>query len=369
MTLLPTLFSRTSTGAINHWFIEVEEDQYRTTYGQLGGAETTTKWTTAKPTNVGRANHRDGNAQALFEAKATWKKKKDSGSFENVEDVDNFVFISPMLAKNWKDREDTVKFPVFCQPKLDGARCVISKEGAFSRKGKPWVTIPHILDELKPLFEKYPDLVLDGELYNHALRDNFNKMMSLIKKTKPTEEDLRESKEIVQFHWYDIASKSDAGFSQRSECIIDRITEFDLFYCIPVATFGCIFKEDLNKYYDEFIAAGYEGQMVRLDKPYEFKRSAGLLKRKEFFDKEYTIIGYKEGRGNLSGTLGGFTCVMDSMVTFDSPVNGTREYLDTIWAERESYIGKMATVKYFSFTPPPKSVPRFPKIIAIRDYE
>jgi len=32
---LPTLFSRTSTGAIQTWTVEVQEDKYRTSYGQV----------------------------------------------------------------------------------------------------------------------------------------------------------------------------------------------------------------------------------------------------------------------------------------------------------------------------------------------
>ena len=43
----------------------------------------------------------------------------------------------------------------------------------------------HILDELQPFFNKYPDVVLDGELYNHDLKDNFEKIISLVRKQKP----------------------------------------------------------------------------------------------------------------------------------------------------------------------------------------
>ena len=97
------------------------------------------------------------------------------------------------------------------QPKLDGVRCVIQSDDveyhepntgrlikakavkAYSRTGKEWKNIDHILEQLKPFFAKYPNVILDGELYNHDLRDNFEKIISLVRKTKPTDEDRLEA--------------------------------------------------------------------------------------------------------------------------------------------------------------------------------
>ena len=58
--------------------------------------------------------------------------------------------------------------------------------------------------------------------------------------------------------------------------------------------------------YQGYTQQGYEGQMVRIDGPYENKRSSKLLKRKEFIDEEYTILGYEEGEGNRTGTVKSF---------------------------------------------------------------
>ena len=75
----PTLYSRTATGAVQIWTIIVDGDSYYTMHGQQGGAIQTTLPTVAVPTNEGRANYRDGEAQALFEAQAAFDKKKKSG--------------------------------------------------------------------------------------------------------------------------------------------------------------------------------------------------------------------------------------------------------------------------------------------------
>ena len=94
---------------------------------------------------------------------------------------------------------------VYMQPKLDGVRCVIQLNDkgaihAYSRTGKQWLNIEHILENLKPFFDTYEDAILDGELYNHDLRDDFEKIISLVRKQKPTADDKTESKKLVQFH-------------------------------------------------------------------------------------------------------------------------------------------------------------------------
>lgn len=117
---LPMLFARTNTGATQSWFIEVVDNKYRTHYGQIDGEIQTTEWTICEGKNVGKKNETTANEQALKEAKATWKKKKESGYFDNIKDIDNDTFTEPMLAKNYDDYKDDLKYPVYSQPKLDG---------------------------------------------------------------------------------------------------------------------------------------------------------------------------------------------------------------------------------------------------------
>ncbi len=79
---LPMLFARTNTGAIQTWTIEVDGNKYRTHYGQLDGAIQITEWTLCVGKNTGKKNATSNEDQAVKEAKATWKKKKESGYFE-----------------------------------------------------------------------------------------------------------------------------------------------------------------------------------------------------------------------------------------------------------------------------------------------
>ena len=125
-------------------------------------------------------------------------------------------------------------------------------------------------------------------------------------------------------------------------------------------------QERLDYLYGLFMECGYEGQMIRMDAPYENKRSKSLLKRKEFVDAEFTILGVIEGNGNLTGKVGKLQFEINGK-PFDSAVNGDWEYIEKLWHSREGLIGKTATVKYFELTE--DGIPRFPKVIAIRDFE
>jgi DNA ligase-1 len=367
MIQLPTLYSRTSNGSVQQWTIEIDGSRTRTYHGKVGGKIVTTEWFDSVPTNVGRANERDGNAQATFEAQACWKKKVDSGCFQDLSKIDTFTFIEPMLAKKWEDRKSKISFPLYCQPKLDGMRAIITRYGATSRNGKPWVTIPHILKALVPVFTAHPDLVLDGELYCHGLHDDFNKISSLIKKTKPSAADLEESAKLIEYHWYDIADNS-LKFLDRNMKIGSICAEYNFTSktpVVPVVTYVARNEQTLDELYGILLEDGYEGQMVRTNEPYEFKRSNTLLKRKEFQDDEYLIVEICEGNGNKSGMAGYATLERADGKRFSSNIKGNHTFLKALLIDAASYVGKYATCKYFNLTP--DGIPRFPYVIGFRD--
>ena len=363
MVQLPTLYARTNTGATQTWTVQVEDDKFRTTFGQVDGKQQTTEWTVAKPTNEGRANARDEFEQARFEAEAIWKKKKDSGYFTSVSDIDSFTFVEPMLAKNFDDYKDKIEYPVYSQMKLDGIRCIISKDGMYSRNGKVINSCPHVREELQYVFDQYPHMILDGELYCDKLNNDFNKICSLVKKTKPTTEDLKEAATTIQYWLYDIV---DTGltFSERIQFISKLIKPVDTIRVVPTEIANNI--DTLNNLYGYYIEEGFEGQMVRLNSTYENKRSKNLLKRKEFQDSEYTILDVIEGEGNKSSMAGAMLFKNELGIEFTSNIKGDRAFIKEIWDNKNDYIGKEATIKYFNLTPDNK-LPRFPYVIKIRE--
>ena len=86
----------------------------------------------------------------------------------------------PMLAYPVSSKPIDYSKPIFIQPKLDGVRCIIQCDDdgyvtAYSRTGKIWRNVDHILEELYPFFDKSPNVILDGELYNHDLREKLKR--------------------------------------------------------------------------------------------------------------------------------------------------------------------------------------------------
>ena len=108
--------------------------------------------------------------------------------------------------------------------------------------------------------------------------------------------------------------------------------------------------------------------MIRLDKPYENNGSKSLLKRKEFQDAEYKVLDIDEGNGNRKGTAKHLVCICSKTnKVFHSNIKGDFEYLKEILENKDDYIGKYATIKYFQLTP--DGIPRFPYALSFRDYE
>lgn len=363
---LPTLYSRTSTGAVQEWTIEIQGDKYRTTHGQTDGKKQTTEWTVVTPTNVGRSNEREGDQQADFEARAVWKKRTERGYYENLKDIDKPPFIEPMLAQKYEDRKDEITFPLWSQPKLDGIRCICTRQGMFSRNGKKIVSAPHIYASLQRFFEKNPDITLDGELYADKLANDFNKICSLVKKQKPSPDELEESKQKIEYHIYDVLDIT-LKFSERIDWLWKNITHDGSIKL--VTTHHVENTTKLDTLYELYLAESFEGQMIRVDAPYEQKRSKNLLKRKEFQDAEYRIVGIGEGLGNRSSMAGYAIMENKDGTSFRSNIKGTHEFLTELWKNRssEEVMGAYATVQFFNLTP--DGVPRFPYITAIRNYE
>ena len=281
----------------------------------------------------------------------------------------------PMLAYPVSDKPIDYTQPVFMQPKLDGVRCLIQAEKlpfdmgyepvAYSRTGKKWKNIDHILQSLKPFFQDYPNVILDGELYNHALKDDFEKIISCVRKQKPTDADKAESRKLVQFHCYDIVDES-LLFADRIQWLQTNLKPT---YGIKIVqtTKGICSNDQANAFQDLNLKAGYEGSILRLNTEYQCKRSHSLRKFKDFHDAEATITDWVEGKGKRKGTIGKFMAIDADGNEFGMPVMDNFKKLQTMFKEMQSWVGKEATFTYFERTK--ANSYRHPLFKAIRDYE
>jgi DNA ligase-1 len=367
---LETIYKKTKTGATQEWTIEVVGNKYRTHSGQVGGAITTNEWTICYGKNVGRANETTDKEQTMAEAVAKRTKKLESGYFENIKHINKTQYFEPMLAAKWEDCKDKVTYPIASQAKLDGIRCIVTKDGMFSRNGKPILSAPHIRESLEGLFKKHPDLIFDGELYADKFANDFNKIVSLVKKTKPTDADLKESEKQIEYHIYDLPSSNNNFIKRMYDLGILFSTYLNLHpYCRIVETYSCNNEDEVMELYGGYVEKGYEGQMLRIDGKYENKRSKNLLKHKSFVDDEYTILDIVEGEGNRTGTAGYMVFETIDGKPFKSNVKGTWDETAEMLKSKKKLIGKQATIKYFNLTP--DGIPRFPYVINIdrNEYE
>ena len=362
---LNPLYKRDSKGKVRVWTMQVGYDNenvagIRTISGLVDGQKVTSEWNLTEAKNVGRSNATTAKTQAEFEAQAEWTKNVDKDYFVDVNAIDSYVAFKPMLA------HDFTKTPVtsgITQPKLDGIRMVVNTRGLYSRSNKPIVAVPHIAEALAEFIKDHPTVTLDGELYNHELKDNFQKITSLVRKTVNLGADeLAESKELVQYHIYDMfdSANPDMTFMQRYNWIQKNVHLMNkkAVGIHLVASAICETSEEIDIMYGEYTTAGYEGQMVRQDTVYENKRSKGLLKRKEFITEEYQVVEVHEGQGNWAGYAKRLTLKMPNGTTFSSGIRGSPAKLKELL---ENPNIDWATCRYFELSN--DGVPRFPVTI------
>ncbi len=342
MKTLPVLYKLTSTGAVQVWTIGVDEAVIVVEHGQRGGKMQHTEETISQGKNLGKANATTPAQQALAEATSKWEAKIKKGYVEQLDraeagasDVEGGF--DCMLAHKFTDHGHKMTWPGYVQPKLNGHRClaVITQGRAqlFSRTRKPILSCAHIVTELEKMYPTQ-DLLLDGELYNHTYKDNFEGLTSLIRKPRASEGSTN-----IQYWVYDVPSAD--PFSVRSARLRAGPAYVKATETIRVAD-----VEELMIAYARFTADGYEGAMARAaSQPYEGKRSYSLQKIKEFLDADFPVVGCKEGRGGLAGCAI-FVCALPTGGTFDVKMKGTREQLAAYFSQPTLWTGQTLVVKY-----------------------
>jgi DNA ligase-1 len=361
ITTTPPLYKRDSKGGIRMWCGEVSESNgnyyWRTITGLLDGKQIESGWKIVEQKNIGKANETSLQSQAEAEMNASFNNKLDRGYFRSKSDIDSFDKIKPMLAAKYEDAKfDWGTTQYFSQPKLDGIRCIARANGLWSRSGKEILGVPHIADSLKPYFDENPYAILDGELYNHDLKHDFNKITSLVRKTKPTSSDITLSEKLVEYHVYDLISSPTMLFNDRTT-VLQSLSDYKSIKTVPTHTVDGV--DHLDKLYGQYTVDGYEGQMVRTNDPYQQnKRSKSLLKRKEFVTEEFKVVSVEEGKGSWAGYIKRFVLEKDG-VLFGSGLRGNQELLKDMFESETK--PDWATIRYFHLTP--DGIPRFPVAI------
>ena len=340
------LYKLDTKGKPRVWWIEYDDEKYRTHSGILDGKIVTSGWIYSEEKNIGKANHTKVYEQVNLEIGAEYEKKMYQGKYHTSleEAASGAKFVEAMLAHKFSLAKNT-QYPYISQPKLDGVRCLVSKYHMQTRNGKDFVSCPHILEELTSFFKKFPDAVLDGELYNHDLKHDFEKIVSLVRKTKPTPEDIADTKKYVQYHVYDIITPEPMSYTNRYNIISGYISGMQSIKLVHADLVNN--KDEVNTLMAEYLEKGYEGQMIRIDDiPYEHKRSNSLLKNKEFDDGEFKIINIVEGVGNWAGMAKSVEILLEDGSTQSSGMRGSFDFAKEIIENREKLFDTTVTVRY-----------------------
>lgn len=353
------IYKKDSSGKIRYLSISVDGSVVVQESGVVGSNNPVINRSACMAKNIGKVNSTTPEEQALVEAQAKLVEKMRLGYFNTIEEAQEKGgqdFLLPMLAKDFKKEKGKIKFPCYVQPKLDGMRALGSVDNLISRTGKVIDTLSHLdLSDLE-------DVILDGELYAHGI--SFQENMKLIKKYRPG------LTEQVKYHVYDIVM--DAPFSLRTAILRNTVLELYSEKIEVVPSYRVYNFYDIDTFHQQFIAAGYEGTIIRhSDEGYQVnKRSSQLLKYKDFLDEAYKIVDVVPSESRPEQGVIVCTKKMEQegengwFQNFNCGMKFSHAVREEILTNKHLYIGQTAEVRFFEYTD--GGLPRFPVCVGFR---
>jgi len=357
-----TLYKKDSRGKLRVLNMYTEDNILIQETGLLNGKLVINR-STCTGKNAGKRNATTGAQQALKELRSKLNKKKDTGYFESIEELEVIKKKGVMLAHEYEKHKKKVKYlNAYVQPKMDGQRSIgeeVPYVGAVfacldfevpassykltSRGNKPILTMSHITKHLKGITEQ-----LDGELYAHGY--TFQENMKMIKKYRPG------LSEKVDWWVYDLIS--DEPFYRRYEkltVIVDGLDKLDIDHNLKlVPTYKVNSYADVLKYHKMFLEQGFEGTILRWgDKPYKIDgRCDSVLKVKDFIDRVATLIDVvpEERRPTMGKGVFEITNDENKVVQFEAQFKGTHEYRGELLRNKDNYIGLASEIRFFDWT-------------------
>ena len=356
----PILYKKDSVGKVRTWRMQLDDTgRYRTLSGLKDGKQAESGWTTPVP-----ASKPTQKEQGEFEVRSQVKHQLDREYRLSEAELDNVKneFVEPMLAKTYDKFPGAGTFDV----KFDGIRMIADANGLWTRQGQPITAVPHLHAVLAPLFARYPDAIIDGEAYNHDLREDFGAISSVVRKKNPSVAQLEQAEKIMQYHMYDLVTGTGTR-GERKRQLSDMLHECD----VPLGWVHVVMGErieselQLKQAYGEAVGNGYEGGIYAPD-GYEYergRRSKGLLKMKEFITEEFKVTEILEGNGNWAGAAKRMTLQLPDHRTFGAGIRGSYENLSKMLQRFGGSVPACctATVRYFMLSP--DGIPRFPVVI------
>lgn len=272
------------------------------------------------------------------------------------------MLLDPMSAVLLEKNKKKIIFPTLVQPKLDGfrgmAKLINNEVIIYSRTKRPFVHLKNIKKELKKFKLIKDGKTLDGEIYlhNHSIRD----LKSVMGRSKLNNDKVRNLEKKIKYYVFDYVD-IEKDFKQRYNILKKNFLKSDLIKLVKTKKVSDF--DQLNKIRNKFINEGYEGIIVRNIKGiYQpGKRSKNVFRTKEFKKGKFTVIDGLEGKGVDKGTvIWKLQCCKNKNNFFMAKPMGTRDFRKKLYKEKNKFIGKKITIKYFEINEETGCVSRFP---------
>ena len=265
---------------------------------------------------------------------------------------------SVQLANKYFDKPEVVEGKEFAiTTKIDGGRIIAIKENGqvsfYTRAGQKY---EGLVDLEKEMAEQIPDnFVLDGEItlldcQNYKSKEAYKQAMKI---TRADGE--KHGVKMLVFDGMPLGEwkhqRSELTWSER-RCVLNSIAGFYLddltyFELLPVLYQGSDTSKILELL-DSEIARGQEGVMINIcDAPYEWKRTWNLMKVKKMNTLDLEIVGFEEGSGRLSGTLGAILVRYKDGNIVKVGSGFSDAIRAEIWSNQADWLGSVNEISYF----------------------
>ncbi len=255
---------------------------------------------------------------------------------------------------------------VIVEPKLDGIRCFSIVEGGevkmYARSGK---LITNFENTIAPELLKMGDGCYDGELMG---QDFISLMRQAYRKddvdTSGTYLSLFDYVPLEEWRSRNAVMTCVDRFEKLLDLIDENNVDLEIVTPIDRENVDANYA-DIKHMHDSYVQSGYEGAMVKMGEvPYKFGRGWEVMKLKAFHDVDLPIQQLLEGTGKHSGKLGSVV-VNYKGVNVQVGSGLSDELRAAVWADPESFIGRIIEVRYQEVTPDGSL--RFPTFVCFRN--
>ena len=239
----------------------------------------------------------------------------------------------------------------FLSKKYDGIRCYYDRESDLMlfRSGRIIVRMEHIQNHLRLICDSYNLKAVDGELYVPGLK--YREIASLVNGQKKITDEQKQSVMLAVF-----ACRSSNHTFTTPEMIntLEAFPSSDRIITVKYEKIANDFSL-IEQRASEIQANGWEGVVLRHPiVSYEEGSSRKLVKLVVYHKGVFEIIGFAEGTGSYSGSLGGLLIQgfgLNEDFT-EKPVKSRvssglkRSERNEIWENRDKYLGIAVNVDY-----------------------